>query len=167
MVVGLAFIQGNRTLLIIQQENNSIDQSCILLQTLNSCLFRTICIWQFIEIYFSNISPSVDYQEMAWKSQTRRGKCFKILCFRIVALTRSIYGIKIQFSNKNSLFTSWYFNLRLLFLFSRHFLQVFAQKSIILGVQNISMAADSVFMPWTPNPRLWIWLPTVLSPIFK
>lgn len=47
---------------------------------------------------------------------------------------------------KNNFLMTRFFNLRLFFLISPHFASIFAQKSILFVIQNISTAVVSNFM---------------------
>ena len=118
----------------------------IMLLILKICLICMVFILGFDDVFFLKDFHRIGLQEMTWKSHPRRGKCLKTHYFGFVVQICAILVIKIQFPIKNSAFISWFINLTLLFLFSRHFCSIFAQKSTILAIQNIFPVGNSIFM---------------------
>ena len=87
--------------------------------------------------------------------------------FLFVALICVFYVLKIQSSMIIQFFMAYIFIIRLFFLFSPHFTCLFAKKSILFAIPNISTVVDSIFMTWMPYPRRGIWFPTLLCINFE
>ena len=120
------------------------------------------------------------YSSICFKTFCRPTKCFKLLklasttwemfentlfCFYCpnllhLCIYNSIFDVEFFFMHS-------FYNLSVLFLYSKHLSSIFAQKSIILAIQNISTAVVSIFMTWMLNLRRWIWFPPVLWCIFE